>query len=364
MDRFQKITDFLLCLRAQGTPSVDCAVMQDGKLIYRYMDGCSDTAGTVPLNGKERYSIYSCSKPITVTALLQLYEKGAFRLDEPVSRYLPEFAEMTVQTENGVKKAENPITIRNLFTMTAGLSYNLRSPMLEKAREETGGRCPTRETMQYLAQEPLLFEPGTCWKYSLCHDVLAALLEVLTGGKFADYVQKNIFDPLDMRDSTFRTAAHPEKLGLCAKYRFKDGVHQPIGPEIAYNLGTEYASGGAGCVSTVEDYLRFLEALRVGDVILKRQTVDLMTSAQVADCVIPLENFSYRPEYGYGLGVRCPQIGKSAQDFGWGGAAGAYLAVDRTRNYSLFYVQHVLSSPVQKLRSNVRRVLLECLDAE
>lgn len=334
-----------------GLPGFDLAVYKDGECILRHIGGYSDLENKIPMNGKERYNIYSCSKVITCVAAMQLWEKGLFSLDDKLSDYMPEFAEMTVKTEDGgVKKAENPIYIKNLFEMTAGFSYNGLSENMMRARSETDGRCPTRETMKYLAKDPLLFEPGARWEYSLAHDVIAALVEVVSGEKFEDYVKKNIFDPLGMKDSSFMIP--DEELDtVCQQYRFEDGVAKNIGKRISYKYGTEYASGGAGCISTVDDYMKFLEALRVGDVILKKETIDLMTTDRLNEQ--QKKTFWNASTHGYGLGIRCPNGNEKRPDFGWGGAASAWLAVDRVNNISLYFGTHMLSSPIAGLRSSL-----------
>ncbi len=338
-----------------GVPGFDLAIYKDGECILRYMNGFSDLENKIEMNGKERYNIYSCSKPITCAAAMQLWEKGLFSLDDKLSDYLPEFEEMTVKTEDGIKKAENPILIRHLFEMTAGFSYDCRSPQLIKAREETNGRCPTRETMKYLAKEPLIFEPGSRWCYSLCHDVLAALVEVISKQPFHEYVKENIFKPLGMDDSTFMLP-DDELESITPQYKFENGKAISIGkPIVTYKLGSEYASGGAGCISTVDDYMKFLEALRVGDRILKKETIDLMTT----DRLSPEQARAYAsPTHGYGLGMRTPKKGSFFTDFGWGGAAGAFLAVDRDNGLSIYYAQQILSSPSQGIRFWIYRFVM------
>ena len=179
-----------------GLPGYDLVVYKDGKCVLRQFNGYSDLESRTPMNGTELYNIYSCSKPITCTAAMQLWEKGMFSLDDKLSDYIPEFAEMTVRTPEGIKKAENPILIRHLFEMTAGFSYDIASPSILRTREETNGRCPTVQTIRNLASEPLLFDPGAQWNYSLCHDVLAAVVELVSGVRFGEYVKQHIFDPL------------------------------------------------------------------------------------------------------------------------------------------------------------------------
>lgn len=357
---FERTKAFCDSFLELGVPGFDFAVYQDGTCILRYMNGYSDLENKVKMNGSERYNIYSCSKVITCVAALQLFEKGLFSLEDKLSDYMPEFKEMTVKTEDGIKKVENPILIRHLFEMTAGLSYNCRSPQIVTAMSETDGRCPTRETMKYLAKEPLLFEPGDRWEYSLCHDVLAALVEVISGEKFEVYVKKNIFDVAGMDRSTFMLPEE-ELPTVAEQYRFENGQVVNVGKNIVYyKLGSEFASGGAGGISTVDDYMKFLEALRTHQ-LLKPETLQLMMTDRLTER--QKRTFWTKATHGYGLGVRCPKGEKQYTDFGWGGAACAYLAVDVEHRISLFFGAHMLASPTQGLRSMLYRfVRAELID--
>lgn len=344
---FEETVKFCDSLLQRGVPGFDLAVFVKGKCVLRHFAGFSDLENGIPMNGRERYNIYSASKPITCAAAMQLWEKGMFSLEDELAKYMPEFGTMTVKTEDGILPAEKPILIRHLFEMTAGFSYALRSPQLIKAREETDG-CPTLEVMKYLAKEPLLFEPGDRWNYSLCHDVLAALVEVISGVPFEDYVQANIFAPLGMTSSTY-LVPEEQRDGLARQYIFnaEQGKPVPHGQGCAYKFGINYASGGAGCVSTVDDYMKFLEGLRTGK-ILRPETVLLMQT----DRLTPHQKRTYTSalNYGYGLGLRCPKEGGKFQNFGWGGAAGAYLTIDPTLDMSVYLGMHLLSSPVQGIR--------------
>ena len=341
---FHRVKDLCDTFLQMGVPGFDLAVYQNGRCVLRHMGGFSDREKQIPINGQERWYIYSCSKPITCTAALQLWEQGLFSLEDPLCRYMPEFADMMV----GHQKAAQPILIRHLFEMTAGFSYDINTPSLRAFRQETNHRCPTREAMRYLAKEPLLFEPGSQWFYSLCHDVLAALVEVISGQSFEDYVQAHIFRPLGMTHSTFLLpAAEKEQLARLYACDETTGVIAPCGQDNPYILGSDYASGGAGCVSTVEDYMKFLEGLRLG-LLLKPQTVLLMATDRLTD--VQRQNYEFAQTHGYGLGVRTPRTGSVCTDFGWGGAAGAYLAVDLPHGISLYYAQHVLTAPNRELR--------------
>ena len=359
---FEKTKALCDSLMEKGYPMVDLMVLKDGECVLRYMNGYSDLENKVKINGNERYNIYSCSKVITCVAAMQLWEKGLFSLEDELSKFMPEFENMTVKIENGVKKAENPILIKHLFEMTAGFSYNTESESVKKCYKDTDGRCPTREVMKYLAKEPLLFEPGTNWEYSLAHDVLAALVEVLSGEKFEDYVKTHIFDVAGMEKTTFMLPEN-ELDTLAEQYRYVDGKPCNVGKNItSYKFGSEYASGGAGCISGTEDYIKFLESLRTGKLI-KRETLDMMCVPRLSG--IARENYWLKETHNYGLGIRCPDENKKYNDIGWGGAASAYLAVDLEKNVSLYFAAHILSSPYADHRAMVYRyVMAELFNTE
>ena len=163
-----------------------------------------------------------------------LYEQGKFSLDDKLSDYFPEFSHMKVRVnEDEIKEAESPILIRHLFSMMAGFSYDLELPALIKYREETNDECPTSLFPAFLAKEPLMFEPGTSWRYSVCHDVIGALIEKWSGETFGQFLEKNIFTPLGMKDTHFFLPE--EKLSRVAeRYHFnsEEGkfMHLPTKP--------------------------------------------------------------------------------------------------------------------------------------
>lgn len=351
---FEYVKGFCDSFLDRGMPGFDIEICKDTKRVFRYMNGYSDVENGVKMNGGERYNIYSCSKPITCTSALQLYEKGLFSLDDKLSCYMPEFENMTVQTPNGIKKAEKPILIKHLFEMTAGFTYDCRSELLQRAINDTDGKCPTRQTIGYLAGQPLSFEPGEKWQYSLCHDVLAALVEQISGRPFEDYVKENIFSPLGMDNSTFML---PEEQinTVCPLYRFENGKAQRVDNHIIpYKIGTQFASGGAGCVSTLDDYMKFINGL-YSYKLLKKETVGLMSTDRLNNCI--KDAYWHKDNHGYGLGVRCPAHNGNFSDFGWDGAAGAYLAIDIKNGITVFFACHLLSNPVQNMYPMLYRLI-------
>lgn len=325
-----------------GIPGFDMIVYHNGQEVLRYFNGFSDREKKIPIRGDERYYIYSCTKPITVTCAMQLFEQGKFSLDDPVSKYLPEFTHMQVKTEDGLVDAQRPILVRHLFTMTAGI-VRTRQKILNSLGDPT-----LRETMKAFAREPLEFQPGDRYQYSLNHDVLGALIEIWSGESFQDYAKNHIFDPLGMKDTTYKLSVEDiPKLAVLYKWDKESGLilREEVTQE---QVNKKYVCGGAGVVSTVTDYIKFCEALREGEKLLKRETIRLMTQ----DHLTPWQkrfNWKDKP-HSYGLGMRVPSRDPHTEirdwvDFGWSGMAGAFMAVDIPNKVTMFYVQHVKDPP-------------------
>jgi CubicO group peptidase (beta-lactamase class C family) len=332
-----------------GIPCFDIIVYKDGKCVLRHMGGYADPEKKIPMKGNEKYHVYSCSKLITCVAAMQLWEKGMFSLDDNLSDYLPAFKEMNVKTENGIRKAKNQIKIKHLFQMTSGMNYDMHTPELEEYYNIPGNTTPTLQTINMFARSPLDFEPGEGWQYSFAHDVLGALVEVLSGEKFENYVKAHVFDPLGMENSSF---LHPleDWEGFARQYIY-DAEAGKFVPTYRYwcHLGKDFAGGGGGCVSTVEDYIKFLEALRIGDVILKKETIKLMSTDHLTEQQREMYTKN-TPDVGYGLGMLASRGNPKYTQFGWGGAAGAYASVDPVNNVTFYYAQHALKAPNRHLR--------------
>ena len=354
---YNELKSYLDSLIAQGVPGLDCLLMKDGEVVFRYMAGVSDTQTQAPIVGNERYNVYSCSKMITCVAALQLVEQGKLSLTDKLSDYLPEYANMMVQTKEGTRPATSEILIRHLFTMTSGLTYEKKSPSMEQMRLETEGKCPTRQAIAALAREPLSFDPGTKWQYSLSHDVLAMVVEVVAGMPFEAYVKEHIFDPLHMNETTFDPMAFEDER-MVPLYHYIDGkamLHGRTSYSV-HDFGPEFVSGGAGCISTVEDFAKFLEALRIGNVILKNETINWMISDQLSG--EEHKTFWWSWYCSYGLGVQCPLRGRNDIGFGWSGAAGCNPIVHRGDGMTFFFARNVLGMNNDKINAG----LVTCLD--
>lgn len=366
-------------------PGNSVVIYKDGKKVFEYSSGYSDLEKKIKKTGEEQLYIYSCSKVATVTAALQLYEQGKFLLSDPLYEYLPEFKKMYVKDGDRIKAAENPITIRDLFTMTAGLSYATNTPAFEKARKLTDGKMDTRTVIKCLAEEPLLFEPGARWNYSLCHDVLAVLAEVVSGMRFSEYMKKYIFEPLDMNNSYYHT---PNDVIISPQYIYEiqdtknivelqqkehtiGVVKRAYGNELVF--GENYDSGGAGIITTVDDYAKFAAALANSGTglnnnrILSSATVKLMKTNQLNEAQRKTMNWRRLRGYGYGLGVRTlidkAESGSNSSigEIGWGGAAGATIIADTEEKVALFYAHHMLNPQEEYYQPRLRNVLYSCL---
>lgn len=370
---FDRLDEFLRGLEKMGRPGTDCAIYQDGKLIHRHMYGLSDRENGVPITENTIYRMFSMTKPVTCAAMLQLYERGHFLLTDPVSMFLPEFAHMQVQHQAALEAA--PITMRQLFTMTAGLTYDLDTPYLQKLYREKPDYS-TRDFVGAVAQSQLLYQPGTHWCYSLAHDVLAACVEAISGMRFSEYLKKNIFEPLDMHDVWFHVPQ--DKIALsCVRYVVDErtGASQRESTDTAtqrfntYQRGENFESGGAGLSTTVNDYAKFAMMLANlgkganGVRVLSEDTVNLMRENQLTDAQMNDFNWIQFTGYGYGLGVRtllsraaAGALGKPGE-FGWSGAAGTYLIVDPDKRLAVVYAQQTAASGEAFVQPRLRNMI-------
>lgn len=391
---FEKLQNYLDRLVSEyNTPGVDCIVYKDHEMLFRYFTGKSDIENDKKMTGEELYIIFSMTKMLTCTCVLQLLEQGKITLDDRISRYIPEFKKMKLSAKaietasanivTGASVGEaaelyadgyakNDITIRHLLTMSAGLNYDLNAPYIKKALAE--GRTGTMDLVRALSETVLGFEPGTRYSYSLCHDVLGGLVEVISGMSLGDYMKKNIFDVVGMKDTFFGVPKDEERLSRMAARYCYDSENKPERWELKcdYNLSDEYQSGGAGLVSSAEDYALFLDALANGGVgknggrILSSASVELMGTNHLSGQL--LADFeSLRPGYGYGLGVRT-HIDKTRSgslsplgEFGWDGAAGAFSMVDTKNKLSLVYFQEVHKWDL-RIQTELRNALYSCID--
>lgn len=392
---FDKLRAFMDMLSEKKVPGNAVTVYIDGKKIFSYASGFADLESRRPMTGSELINIYSCSKITTVTAACQLLERGVFLLSDPLYEYIPEYREMYVDTPGcGLIKAKNHITVGDLFGMTAGFSNKMNTPEFDNAFNITGGSMDTLTVAKCISKTPLCFEPGTNWNYSLCHDVLAALVCAVTGMKFRDYVRENIFKQLGMTESFYHRTPEIEQR-MASQYSFvpsdnqefdaveaqrsfktQNGTFKNVGKGISkFVPGPEYDSGGAGIVTSVPDYAKLAAALACGgkgvngERILASRTVKLMHTDRLNEQTRAGFDWAHMRGYGYGLGVRTltdPALAGTLApvgEFGWGGAAGSTMIADTKNKLAVFYAHHMLNPQEGFYQPRLRNVVYACLDS-
>ncbi len=347
--------------RAAGTSAL---IWHDGREVYFGTAGLADREAKRPMRRDTIAQIYSMTKPVTGVALMQLWEQGKFRLDDPIAKYLPEYANMRVdagQDEGGVPRsvaADRPITVRDILRHTAGFAYGAGPRAAHGAyvaADPLALDITLAESSRRLARVPLLFQPGTQWEYSIAVDVQAALVEKLSGQPFADYVRIHIFEPLKMTDTAWRQpdARLPR---FAAMYVKKDGklVQQAAAEAQKLNFqGNALTPGGFGLASTLDDYQRFARMLLndgelEGARILKPATVRLMATDQLDPAITQRAWLPGKGAVGFGFDFavrksppQTPAENRGAVgEFFWDGAGSTLFWVDPVnRLTAVFFVQ-------------------------
>jgi CubicO group peptidase (beta-lactamase class C family) len=379
----ERLTPLLKSIMEKGPTGCACTVVQRGEVIYKETLGYADLEKKKAITPDTIYRIYSMTKVITCVAALMLYEKGLYLLNDPLEEYLPAFKNQQVHrdNENGTKSislAASPILIKDLFTMTSGLTYpgegteteRQTRTMLESAKRET---IDMQALSNGLASIPLEFDPGTRWKYGFSHDVLTALIEVLTGQTIGAFLQKEIFDPLGMIDTSFRIT-EDKRDRLCTIYdRPEGGALTPnTKTDASYQPESRYESGGGGLLSTIGDYSQFAQLLAKGGEhegvqLLSPKTIQLMATNHLSPKQLNDFNWQQLRGYGYGLGVRvmidpaAGGINSSIGEFGWAGLAGSYMLVDPKEELSVVYMQQLLPSQEPYIHPRLRAAIYGAL---
>lgn len=310
----------------------------------------TERLSSVPENSL--FWIYSLTKLFTSSLALQLWEEGAFRLDDPVSEYLPECRDLVVKTHNGVVPARTPLRLKHLITMTGGISYDEKSSSILALH----GSGTTRDVASAIVRMPLAFNPGEHFLYGYGLDVLAAVLEIVTGESFGVLLRERILDPLGIKDAGFfPDSGAIKRFAPQYTYDFRTKRFFPVGQACIARLTDRHESGGGGLYASLDSVSLLCDALACGGEggsgarILRENTVALMRSNALND--VQMTDFSaigtVPPGYGYGFGVRT-LTDKTASpgpvgEFGWSGAAGSWALMDPVCGVSLVYFQHALN---------------------
>lgn len=373
-----KLDRFLDEMPQRGIPGCDLSVSRDGHEVYRRAVGFSDAEMKRPVDKSTLWWIFSASKVLTCVAAMRLVEEGRLKLTDRVSDYLPSFAELTIRQKDGtLVPAAEPMRILHLFTMTGGMDYDLNVPAITEARALPGAN--TLSICSAMAKIPLRFEPGTHYRYSLCHDVLAAVTEVVTGMKFSDYMNETIFAPLGMKDTGFHpTEAQLARFAQAFDYNNADGSIRQIPIGNVFCFSPDYDSGGAGLFTSVDDYMKAVTTLACGGTtadgysLLRPETIAELEVNRL--CPAAWKDFVVGRLYGYGWGL-CGRVHvnpvrslsrSSVGEFGWDGAQAAFSMVDRKTRTALYFGTQVAncSYAYNVLHPTLRNLVFEMLDGE
>jgi CubicO group peptidase (beta-lactamase class C family) len=370
-------------------PGATTLVARHGQIAFCETLGYSDLESKKPLGPESILRVYSMTKPITAMAVMMLYERGLFQLDDPLGEFIPAFADMQVYRSGPVENpftepATRPITIQHLLTHTSGLTYGVGNDgvvpqMYTKQRTDFNpDDGPLEAVVDRLAQLPLEFQPGSRWEYSVAFDVLGRLVEILSGKSLARFFQEHIFEPLGMQDTGFfvpesqldRLAVLYECTPQSNLSRMEDAHSSPLAAEV------QTLSGGGGLVSTLADYYRFTEMLRRrgewhGQRLLGRKTIELMTCnhlpGDLADMGQPTFCETTYEGIGFGLGMSVllnpakAKIVGTPGEYAWGGYASTAFWVDPEEDLTVIFLTQLIPSSAYPIRRELRVLVYQAL---
>lgn len=389
-------------VEARRLPGASVLVARRGGIAFFECEGYRDVEAGAPVTTHTIFRIFSMTKPLTSVAVLMLYERGALQLDDPVARYLPEFAAPQVMVGGEphaprLEPADTPITVHHLLTHTAGLTYwFMEEHPVDALYREAGidfvrGAGSLADMVGRVADMPLICQPGARWNYSVATDVLGRLVEVVAGQPFADFLRGEVLEPLGMVDTDFEVP--DDKLDrFAALYGPPGGVGMATespGPTPAgglelldapadspYRTPVGLASGGGGLVSTASDYLRFCRMmLNRGELdgvrLLGRKTVEYMTCNHLPGDLAAMGQARFAETryegIGFGLGVSVTldpvraRVMGTPGEYAWGGAASTAFWIDPAEELIVIFLTQLLPSSTYALRPQLRVLTYQAL---
>ncbi len=358
-------------------------VSRKGEVAYLDSIGFMDRENAKPMQEDSIFRIYSMSKAITSIAIMQLFEKSKFRLDDPVHWYIPSWKNLRVY-QSGIypnfltSRPKRHMTIRDLLTHMSGLTYDFMyksnvDAAYRKTKVQQAGSL--EEFAEILSTLPLEFSPGDKWNYSVSTDVLGYLVEVMSGMKLEEYFKEYIFEPLEMTDTSF--SCPEEKLDRLASLYEHIPNGEPRLLEIPF-LNTKMASGGGGLFSTMSDYHNFCSMLVNqgefnGTRLIGRKTLELMTVNHLPDnqdlTEMSESAFSETPYAGVGFGLGFsvmldPAKSQTISDigeYGWGGAASTVFFINPKEDMFVIFLTQLLPSSTYQVRRELRSLVYSAL---
>ncbi len=390
IEALQRLDQHLLGRYIEAEKIAGCLtlVARRGELAHLSALGMMDRELDQPMAEDAIFRIYSMSKPITSTALMQLHERGMFQLSDPVSRFIPQWRDLQVLTggeypDYTTRAPDRPMTIRDLLSHQSGLTYGFMGGPLEAGYFEhqvyRAGTMRGRELQSMidrLADLPLKFSPGDYWNYGISTDVCGYLVQTISGQRFDEYLQEHIFDPLGMPDTGFHVP--PEKHHrLAANYEL--GPDQQLRQSDIFGVGEfleqpTFLSGGGGLVSTVQDYWRFCQMMLNGGQldgarILGPKTIELMTmnhlpnNDELTARALGIWSETANDGIGFGLGFavlmnlpRTQNVG-SVGEYYWSGTASTVFWIDPAEELIAIFMLQFMPSDTFNFRGELKQLL-------
>ena len=361
--RLKKLDDYMAKVVSDGrVAGMTTLLARHGKIVGFKTYGKADLDKNKPMTEDTIFRIYSMTKPVTGVAMMILFEEGKWRLDDPVTRYIPEFKALkVVKSINAdgslvLEDMKRPPTMREIMSHTAGFGYGLAEehPVDKMFREQQVlSSTSLKEMIDRTAQIPLMYQPGTNWYYSSAVDIQGYLVEKLSGQKFGDFLAERVFKPLKMNDTGFYTGADKADR-LAAVYVFDRDQGKIVEAKALFGVAMpDYTkppvaeSGGGGLVSTTMDYARFSQMVLNGGVLegvrlLSPATVELMGTNVIPKSVLVSSNGTTAAQFneavGFGLDFQVVNDARAAGSLqgdgsiSWGGAAGTWFWIDPTND--------------------------------
>ena len=365
-------------------------IYRNGQLGFISPLGLMDRESGKPVERDTIFRIYSMTKPITSVALMSLYERGLFQLDDPVSEYIPSFKDLKIYEEGilGSYKTNYPdreMTIGDLLSHQSGLTYGfMERTNVDAAYRELGIEKESQENLEefvdVLSTIPLEFSPGTAWNYSVSTDVCGYLIEVISGKPLDSFLEEEIFQPLGMLDTGFYVPSIKTQR-LSSNYEYREGK-EPILIDDAHSGSyinpPTLLSGGGGLVSTLDDYMAFCKMILgrgslEGHRILSRKTLDLMSSNHLTNgedlrsCAYGRWSETSYTGVGFGLGFSvlldpaASQISGSKGELAWGGAASTAFWIDPLEDIAVVFLTQLIPSSTYNVRRELRSLVYSAL---
>ncbi|MBQ6550818.1 MAG: beta-lactamase family protein [Lachnospiraceae bacterium] len=385
MSDFRALDEFLSEFVKKGPSGCGCIVSKDGEFVYENYFGYADLEKKTPVTKDSLYRQFSSTKVVICTALMMLFERGKFLLQDPISDYFPEWKNTMVaeEKEDGstlIRPAKRPIQVQDCLSMAMGIGYGgtdythrVAASVRKELEDSIGWNYTLRDDIRAMAQVPICFDPGERWLYGFGHELVAGLIEVCSGMTVGEFLKKEIFDPLGMDSTGYRWFGDTKERMVTPYIRHEDGTMEPTTGffDFRHAPDAKYEAGGAGLFSSVHDYAVFATMLANGGTykdthIIGRKTIDLMRANHLSP--VQLKDFqnSYLDGYGYGLGVRTlidpgRVSNSSVGEFGWTGYMGTYLAIDPSERAAVVYMHNMIPNMEEYTHHRVRNIAFGAL---